>query len=145
MPYIAIIDFSAGKGGKVYGIAVAREDSLRDVGTYARVFSHFSDLRKRRKTRLLDLFPRRLSRVERYIELLYTTRDLASVIQRIRSLSGIKLMIVDGKLLDKVRREFPELRVVPEDKRRLSKSLLTLANVLDICLLYTSPSPRDRG
>ena len=115
-------------------MAVAREESLRLIGSHARIFPHFSDLRKRRKTRLLDLFPRRLSRVERYIEQLYTTRDFTSVIRRIGSLSGIKLMIVDGKLLDKVRREFPELRVVPEDKRRLSKSLLTLANVLDIAL-----------
>ena len=134
MSYIAIIDFSGGRGGKLYGVAVAREDSLRAIGSHARVFPHFSDLRKRRKARLLDLFPRRLSRVERYIEQLYTTRDLDSVIRRIRSLSDIKLMIVDGKLLDRVRGEFPELRVVPEDKRRLSKSLLTLANVLDIAL-----------
>jgi len=136
MPYIAIIDFSGGRGGKIYGMIVAREDSLRIIGSYARVFPHFSDLRRMRKARLLDLFPRRLSRVERHIELLYTTRDLASVIQRIRSLSSVKLMVVDGKLLDKVRREFPGMRVMPENKGRLSrrKGLLTLANILDIAL-----------
>lgn len=133
---IVVVDLSAGEGGNVYGIVVAREDSLRMIGSYARVFPHFSDLRRVRKARLLNLFPRRLSRVERYIEQLYTTRDFTSVIRRIRSLSGIKFIVVDGKLLDRVRGEFPELRVIPENKGRLGRrrGLLTLANVLDIAL-----------
>jgi len=136
MPVVVVVDLSWGEGGKVYGLVTAEVSRLGAIGVYVDLFPHFADLDRVKKVKLLGLFQRRLKRVREHIDMLFTTRDFKEVIARLRILREVKVVIVDNKLLASIRAELPFARVVPENKRELSRhgGLLTLANILDIAL-----------
>jgi len=85
---VICVDYS-GNRVKIYGLIAIKEENLAILASFLLMFPHYSEIKEKwAKTKILKVFSRRYSKVQKYIEKLVVSRSLENVVRELKRLKG---------------------------------------------------------
>ena len=135
---IVCVDYSS-NSIKVYGLIAIREENLKVLASFLPMFPHYSEIRgKIAKSNILKAFPKRYSKVVKYIEELVISTDFNVIVRKLEKLKGrVKIIYSDIHVYKRTKRTIRDVNVVSENKKllkRKSPGVLTAFNILDLAM-----------